>query len=192
MLGSASEGSPNAEGLSTGTASETASIGAIGSRGLSVGAARLHLIGPGGDTPAGDNRDGSPESKWATADLLGSPRRDAAGSGVAPPVWQATSTTDGGTGGAVGRAVGLPLRPSESIRTSSLELQTARSMSVDAGTPRAHATPPSTDPFQHRLQTPEQREHDRCSRAAVGGAGVVTASQGGRWIPPLKVRLMLA
>lgn len=189
VLGSASEGSPNAEGLSTGIASGTASVGAIGSRGVAGGAVRLHPIRPGGDlrAGAGDNRDGSPESKWAVADLLGSPRREPTGSGVAPPAWQVTSMTD--VGGGLGRAVGLPPRPSEPTRSSSQELQTARSMSVDASTPRAHAAaPPAKHPLQDRLQTPEQREHARGDRAALSGGHAVTALQGGPWIPPLQVR----
>jgi len=170
VLGSASDGSPNAEGLSTGTASGTASVGAIAGRGAAADAAPMQLVRRSGEAQAGigANRDGSPESKWAAAG--GSPLRDPAGLSLPPPVWRATSVADAVTGGALaGRPVGLPPRPSELVRTSSQDLQTARSMSVDAGTPRAHAAPqPQLDSLQHRLQTPEQREHAHRSRGATG------------------------
>ena len=190
MLGSASDGSPHAEGLSTGTASGTASGGAIAGRGAAAGDAApvLHLVRPTGEAQAGigANRDGSPESKWAAA-AGGSPLREANGpSLLAPPIWRASSVADSVTGGGVaGRPVGLPPRPSDLPRTSSQDLQTARSMSVDASTPRANAAAqPPLDPLQHRLQTPEQREHAHRTRGGAGGGPHHAAAvQGGMWTP---------
>ena len=170
VLGSASDGSPHAEGLSTGTASGTASVGAIAGRGAAADAAPMQPVRRSGEAQAGvgANRDGSPESKWAAAG--GSPLRDPpAALSLPPPVWRSSSVADAQTGAAAGRTVGLPPRPSELARTASQDVQTARPMSVDACTPRAHAGPqPQLESLQHRLQTPEQREHAHRSRGAAG------------------------
>ena len=189
---SVSEGSPNLDGLSAGTASGTASIGLIVSRGAG-GAAPLQLIRPGGSALADaiDARDGSPESKWATAEpLSSSPHREIAGPGAAPASWAMVGAANGSGGGAPGKGFPLHARPSEAARMSQ-ELQPAQSMSVDGGTPRAHVDPvPSLDPLQQRLHTPEQKEHAHRGRTTAGGAQSEEALRGGMYASQSLVRLL--
>ena len=186
--GSVSEGSPNLEGFSGGTASGTAPVAPKGSRGVG-GAPTVQLNRPGGAAlaDASVNRDGSPESKWATVDPLGSPHGDISGSVSAPLEWQVAGAKDGLGSGTLGRGVRLPPHLLELAQTHSQELQTAQSMSVDLGTPRAHAASvPPVDPFQQRLQTPEQREHAHRGRPEGGASG----AQGGMSAPLSQVRLL--